>query len=139
MVKVQKKVSSGLKLLQYYTTKEWEFKSENFQKLQTKLNRIDQDIFDTDTSQVNWEAYIRTYIMGMRTYILGESELTIPYAKKILRRLYILDRVVKLMICVFIFWYLWTHLDGLVERSDVLIQNTLQTIYNYNKNKTNEL
>lgn len=126
-------------MLQYYTTKEWEFKSENFQKLQTKLNRIDQDIFDTDTSQVNWEAYIRTYIMGMRTYILGESELTIPYAKKILRRLYILDRVVKLMICSLIFWYLWTHLDGFVERSDFLIQNTLQTIYNYNKNKTNEL
>lgn len=138
-MKVQKKVSSGLELLQYYTTKEWEFKSENFQKLQSKLNRIDQNIFDTDTSQVNWEAYIRTYIMGMRTYILGESESTIPHAKKVLRRLYILDRLVKLMLLGLIFWFLWTHLDGFVERSDVLIQNTLQTIYNYSKNKTIEL
>lgn len=138
-MRVQNKISTGLKLLQYYTTKEWEFKSENFQQLHYNLNKIDQDLFDTDTSQVNWEAYIRTYIMGMRTYILGESEATIPHAKKVLRRLYILDRLVTFAFYGLIFWFLWTHLDSLVESSDILIQSTLQKIYFYSRNRTMEL
>lgn len=125
--------------MQYYTTKEWEFKSERFQQLQSKLNRIDQDIFDTDTSQVNWEAYIRIYIMGMRTFILGESESSIPYAKKVLRRLFILDRFVKFVFYCLIFWFLWSNLDSFIESSDVLIQKTLQTINSFSKNKTIEL
>ncbi|KAM7359604.1 putative fatty acyl-CoA reductase CG5065 isoform 1-T2 [Cochliomyia hominivorax] len=139
LVRVQNKISTGLELLQYYTTKEWEFKCEKFQQLHTLLNPIDQEIFDTDTSQVNWEAYIRVYIMGMRTYILGESESTIPQAKKVLQRLYLLDRLVTFVFYGLIFLYLWTHLDDFMESSDMLIQKTLQTIYTYSKNKTIEL
>lgn len=139
LVRVQNKVSSGLELLQYYTTREWEFKSEKFQHLQDRLNRIDQEIFDTDTSQVNWEQYLRVYILGMRTYILGESEKTIPHAKKVLRRLYLLDRMVTFIFYGLIFWFLWNNLDGFMESSDQLIQKTLQTIYSYSKNTTIEL
>lgn len=139
LVRVQNKVSTGLELLQYYTTKEWDFRSDRFQQLQEKLIPIDQKIFDTDTTQVNWEEYIRAYIVGMRTYILGESEKTIPQAKKLLRRLYVLDRLVTFIFYGLIFWFLWNNLDGLMESSDQLIQKTLQTIYSYSKNSTIEV
>lgn len=128
-----------MELLQYYTTKEWDFRSDRFQQLQEKLIPIDQKIFDTDTTQVNWEEYIRAYIVGMRTYILGESEKTIPQAKKLLRRLYVLDRLVTFIFYGLIFWFLWNNLDGLMESSDQLIQKTLQTIYSYSKNSTIEV
>lgn len=136
LVRTQNKISNGLKLLQYYTTKEWEFKTEKFQQLQTKLNRKDQEIFDADSTQVNWEVYIRNYIMGMRTFILGETESTIPHAKNVLRRLYFLDRSITYLFYGLIFWFLWTHLDGFVERSDTFIHKTLQSIYNLNTNTT---
>ncbi|XP_004518286.1 putative fatty acyl-CoA reductase CG5065 [Ceratitis capitata] len=134
LVHVQKKISTGLKLLQYYTTKDWDFRNEKFQRLSDNLNQIDQDIFDTSVSQVNWEQYIRGYIIGMRTYILGESVETIPKAKKVLRRLYILDRATKYTICLLLFWFLWAHLEGFVERSDAIIRSSLYIIYkDYNK------
>ncbi|XP_017848347.1 putative fatty acyl-CoA reductase CG5065 isoform X2 [Drosophila busckii] len=130
LVNVQRKISTGLKLLQYYTTRDWDFRNERFQQMSSQLNITDQEIFDTSVSQVNWETYISNYIRGMRTYILGESDATIPYAKKVLRRLYILDWVAKILLFTLTFWFLWTHLDGFVEKSDAFIRSSLQIIYN---------
>lgn len=129
MVNVQRKISTGLKLLQYYTTKDWDFRNEKFQELSNTLNATDQELFDTSVSQVNWETYISNYIRGMRTYILGESDATLPYAKIVLRRLYILDWVSKILLFTLTFWFLWTHLDGFVEKSDAFIRASLYSIY----------
>lgn len=52
MWRVQKKVSNGLKVLQYYTTKPWVFKTENFQALDDSLCDTDKDTFYMDTSKV---------------------------------------------------------------------------------------
>lgn len=127
---MQRKISTGLKLLQYYTTKDWDFRNERFQEMSDKLNSTDQEIFDTSVSQVNWDVYISDYIRGMRTYILGESDDTLPYARKVLRRLYILDWASKILLFTLTFWFLWTHLDGFVEKSDIFIRSSLYNIYN---------
>lgn len=134
MVHVQNKISTGLKLLQYYTTKDWDFRNEKFQSLSDNLNQLDKEIFDTSLSQVNWEQYIRGYIIGMRKYILGENEETIPKAKKVLRRLYILDRLTKYTFFILIFWFLWAHLESFVEQSDAIIRSSLHIIYKDNNN-----
>ncbi|XP_037955085.1 putative fatty acyl-CoA reductase CG5065 [Teleopsis dalmanni] len=134
LVQIQKKISTGLKLLQYYTTKNWDFKNEKFQKLNAKLNSTDQKIFDVSASQVNWEQYIRIYILGMRKFILKEGDETIPNAKKNLRRLYILDRCTTFFIYGISFWYLWSNMDSFVEQSDAFIRSSFHIIYNdYNK------
>ncbi|EDV94977.1 putative fatty acyl-CoA reductase CG5065 [Drosophila grimshawi] len=130
LVNVQRKVSMGLKLLQYYTTKDWDFRTERFLEMWNKLNRTDQDIFDTSVSQVNWELYISNYILGVRRYIIGESDDTLPHARKVLRRQYILDLVSKILFFTLIFWFLWTHLDGFLEKSDAFIRSSLYSIYN---------
>uniref|UniRef100_A0A1B0BQB9 Fatty acyl-CoA reductase n=1 Tax=Glossina palpalis gambiensis TaxID=67801 RepID=A0A1B0BQB9_9MUSC len=139
LVKVQNKISTGLKLLQYYTTKDWTFKNDNFRQQYNELNRIDQHIFNMDVTYINWEQYIRDYIRGVRTYIMGESEASIPYAKKNLRRLYILDRLTTYGFYAIIFWLLWTYVDTWIERSDEIIQNALQKIYFTYQNKTFDL
>ncbi|EDW14210.1 putative fatty acyl-CoA reductase CG5065 [Drosophila mojavensis] len=129
LVNVQRKISTGLKLLQYYTTKDWDFRNDKFQEMSHTLNATDQELFDTSVSQVNWETYISNYIRGMRTFILGESDATLPYAKIVLRRLYILDWVSKILLFSLTFWFLWTHLDGFVEKSDAFIRASLYSIY----------
>lgn len=137
MVNVQRKISTGLKLLQYYTTKDWDFRNERFQEMSDKLNSTDQEIFDTSVSQVNWDVYISDYIRGMRTYILGESDDTLPYARKVLRRLYILDWASKILFFTLTFWFLWTHLDGFIEKSDIFIRSSLYNIYNEHNSTIN--
>lgn len=48
MVKIQKKVSMGLDVLQYYTTKEWDFKNDNFLALRKRVSKEDDEVFYTD-------------------------------------------------------------------------------------------
>lgn len=52
MWRVQKKVSGGLKVLQYYTTKQWIFKTDNYQALEESLTENDKQIFYMDTTKV---------------------------------------------------------------------------------------
>lgn len=49
---VQKRVSQGLKVLQYYTTKEWIFNNKNFLKLYEDMNDFDKETFYCDNTKV---------------------------------------------------------------------------------------
>lgn len=81
--------------------------------LNKKLTPADQETFDIYVDQWNFEEYIKTYIMGMRTYLLGESPETLPKAKKLFRRLYIMHLVTQFIVFGSIFWFLWARVDGI--------------------------
>lgn len=53
MIRVQKKVSTGLKVLQYYTTKIWVFNNSNLRNLREKLNDHDKAVFNFDIRPVS--------------------------------------------------------------------------------------
>lgn len=86
MVRAQRKVSMGLKILQYYTTKRWTFKNEHSKALFARMSPSDQKKFFFDCSKVDWQLYIKNYIMGMRTYLLNEPDSNLPKARKNLQR-----------------------------------------------------
>jgi fatty acyl-CoA reductase len=86
LVDVQKRVSQGLKVLQYYTTRPWIFKNDNFKKLYNEMNDVDKEKFYCDLKQINYEDYILNYILGTRQYILKESPDSLPKARKTLKR-----------------------------------------------------
>ncbi|XP_055904103.1 putative fatty acyl-CoA reductase CG5065 isoform X2 [Eupeodes corollae] len=125
LIKVQKKISGGLSLLQYYTTKTWEFKNEKFCQLNSKLNYVDREIFNICQEQINWEQYIRSYIHGMRTFMLKETDASLPKARKLLTRLYIVDRIVKLTFVIVTFTLLWINIDTMIARGDAILKNAL--------------
>lgn len=86
MVRVQNKISVGLKVLQYYTTKNWIFKNDKLKSLREKLNPEDSKTFNFDMRDVDWTKYIQNYILGARHYLLKEKPETLPAARIFLRR-----------------------------------------------------
>ncbi|XP_013107128.1 putative fatty acyl-CoA reductase CG5065 [Stomoxys calcitrans] len=134
LVKVQHKVSAGIKLMQYYTTKEWVFETYKFEELMSNLNKTDADIFNMDTNQLQFEQYIHHYIMGIRKYMLGESDETIPRARLLLRFQYCLDCFSKLLIAGIVGWILWDYIEGFVESSDIILQSVIRTFFSYKNN-----
>lgn len=86
LVNVQKRVSQGLKVLQYYTTREWIFKNENFKKLYEDMSEVDKDKFYCDLTKVNFEEYILSYILGTRQFIIKEKPESLPSARARLKR-----------------------------------------------------
>ena len=85
MVNVYKRISHGMKVLQFYTTKQWHFRNRNFLALKNRINKDENEIFYTDLSQLNPNAYLRDYILGTRKYIVKEDESTLPRARKLLK------------------------------------------------------
>lgn len=86
MVNVQKRISQGLKVLQYYTTRDWVFKNENFLKLHEEMNEIDKEKFCVDLKQVDTTEYLRNYILGTRHFLLKEKPESLPKARAMLKR-----------------------------------------------------
>lgn len=52
-MRIQKKVSDGLKLLHFYATKPWIFRNENLKALRDKVNDRDRDVFNFDMRLVS--------------------------------------------------------------------------------------
>lgn len=85
MVNLHKRISHGLNILQYYTTKEWHFKNNNFLSLQKRITEAENEVFFTDVSKLNRDEYLRDYVIGTRHYVCNEDPESLPRARKLHR------------------------------------------------------
>lgn len=53
LVAVQKRISQGLKVLQYYTTKNWIFKNDKFLRMRYKMTKGDRETFNFSVEDVS--------------------------------------------------------------------------------------
>lgn len=81
MVRVQAKLSKAAKCLEYFSTKEWNFRDDNVRRLGEQLSLEDRETFMFDVRQIDWPSYLEHYILGIRQFILKESPDTLPAAR----------------------------------------------------------
>ncbi|XP_041971171.1 putative fatty acyl-CoA reductase CG5065 [Aricia agestis] len=110
MVKIQKRVSYGLGVLQYYTTKQWHFNNDYFRSMGKALSAHDNEVFFTDINLLNWSDYIKDYIKGAREFCCKEDPSTLPQARRLHKQLYYLDLFVKLLFLLPLVYCLYTYL-----------------------------
>lgn len=85
MVNVQRRITDGLEVLQYFTTREWSFKNDNLISLRESMNRIDRQKFSIDFEKVDPVEYVATCVLGSRHYLLKEDPASIPRARRLLK------------------------------------------------------
>ncbi|XP_015432085.1 PREDICTED: putative fatty acyl-CoA reductase CG5065 [Dufourea novaeangliae] len=115
LVRVQHKVNAGIELIQYYTTKQWDFRNDRMKKLQLELNESDREEFFMDTSSISWDDYMLRYVLGIRQYCLKDDPSTIPRAQKVLRYLYFADWFVKISLTLFFMWFIYSWISPIRE------------------------
>lgn len=77
-----KKIHKFSDVISYFCTRDWEFTNNNVKLLLNKMNESDKDIFSFDIKKVLWIQYFKTYIIGIRQYLLKDPNSTIPAAQK---------------------------------------------------------
>lgn len=84
MVYVQKRIAIGLEVLQFFTMRQWNFKSESFNGLIKKQTPDEYDMFLFDSQYVgdDWE-YLKNSMLGARQYCVKEPLSTLPRARVI--------------------------------------------------------
>ncbi|XP_050358543.1 putative fatty acyl-CoA reductase CG5065 [Nymphalis io] len=122
MVNLQKRISHGLNILQYYTIKEWNFKNTNFLSLQKRVSEAENNIFFTDVSTLSQDEYLRDYVIGTRHFVCKEDPATLPRARKLHRIRYWVDVVTKILFFSLLLWFLYSKCG---------IINVMDSGYNY--------
>ncbi|XP_043260053.1 putative fatty acyl-CoA reductase CG5065 [Colletes gigas] len=115
LVKVQYKINAAIKLMYYYTTKDWHFRNDRMKQLQLELNPSDREVFFMDTAVISWDDFICIYLLGAREYFLKDDPSTLPRARKILNYLYYADTFVKTIFTIFVVWIVYSYLSPYKE------------------------
>jgi len=82
MVRLQRRISEGQKVLQYFTTKEWVFYNDKLIELQNGLSPIEKKIFQFLIYDMKISEYIKNSILGARQYCMKEDLSTLPKARR---------------------------------------------------------
>ncbi|XP_052565321.1 putative fatty acyl-CoA reductase CG5065 isoform X2 [Culex pipiens pallens] len=128
MIKIQKKISQGLNVLQYYTTKQWVFNNDRMCAMYGRLSEKDRQTFFFDMSALDWPSYFRDYILGVRQYVLKEPPATLPKARRLLRKLYIMDKLVQAAIYALILWLVWSYWDVVIGSIQFVLDSSVDGV-----------
>lgn len=80
-LKLFKKIHKFLSVVSYFTTRSWNFKSYNAQKLCARMSEKDRELFFCNLRDLDWSEFFDHYMLGIRTYLLKDPESTLPAAK----------------------------------------------------------
>lgn len=84
MIKIQKRISQGLDVLQFFTMRNWIFTSEKFKEINKKISQDEYQMFFIDTESIPdsyEEQFVKNCLLGGRIYILKEPLSNIPKAR----------------------------------------------------------
>lgn len=57
----------------YYVTHEWKYTNGNVQGMWSRLDPRDQQIFLFSMRTIEWKEYFKTYLKGIRVYLLKDN------------------------------------------------------------------
>lgn len=79
MLKISRRFQMAAKTGEFFALHEWKFHSDNVQALMRDSQ--DKEVFDVDVSKMDWDQYVKHYMLGIRKFILKDSSDTLPGAK----------------------------------------------------------
>ncbi|KAL2741587.1 fatty acyl-CoA reductase wat-like [Vespula squamosa] len=102
LLQIYNKIHKMSDVLGYFSTIEWNFTNERWNELMRKLTSEDRELFFCDIKGLVWNIYFRSYVLGIREYILKDPIETLPQARIKRRRLYWTHQGFKLfVVCIF--------------------------------------
>ncbi|KAK3909444.1 Putative fatty acyl-CoA reductase [Frankliniella fusca] len=109
MAKTRQKLSKALSSLRFFTTREWRFTDDNVQALMSEMTHADRRVFNFDVSDLDWDAYLTTYVLGIRRFVLKEDSSTLPHARAHLTKMYLVYRCSQLLVAMLCWRFILSH------------------------------
>ncbi|XP_061386498.1 putative fatty acyl-CoA reductase CG5065 [Musca vetustissima] len=108
MIRIQKRIAVGLEVLQFFTTRKWDFRNERLLRLLDTLTPADLEQFEVqvENREYDIDGYLLSCCFGGRLYICKEPLENVPKARIIFKCMYVLDKVCKTLICGWFFYWL---------------------------------
>ncbi|XP_022905308.1 fatty acyl-CoA reductase wat-like [Onthophagus taurus] len=114
--KLYNKVHKFSDVVTYFAISDLKFTNNNVNKLWGKLSEEDQKVFSFNIANLNWIDYLKTYILGIRLYLLKDPIETIPQARQRQTILKLLHVLMKMTFWVFSINFLSNFLINSVKK-----------------------
>jgi alcohol-forming fatty acyl-CoA reductase len=86
MVHIQNRISTGMEVIQFFTMREWNFRSNNLENLTKTQSPEEDEMFKIDSKNTGDEfEYLKNSYLGARQFCLKDPLSTIPKARIQLR------------------------------------------------------
>ncbi|XP_048862742.1 fatty acyl-CoA reductase 1-like isoform X1 [Brienomyrus brachyistius] len=102
MMRIFNRLHKAIGLLEYFSSQDWEWNSDNVSMLMAQLTPEDRKMFNFDVRQLNWPEYIENYCIGTKKYVLNEDMSDIPAARQHLRKLRNIRYTFNTLLLIFI-------------------------------------
>lgn len=66
----------------YFSTREFKFEEGNADRLWNSLDSTDQEMFPFNMAAMDWNMYLRSYVLGCRQFLLKEEHNTIVASRR---------------------------------------------------------
>lgn len=81
MIRVQKKIMVGLDVLQYFTTRAWQFDTTNYEKMSYAVTGKDEEIFYHLNVTYDLTDYLTQTLLMVKKHIFKERFENLPYIR----------------------------------------------------------
>ncbi|XP_049861196.1 putative fatty acyl-CoA reductase CG5065 isoform X1 [Schistocerca gregaria] len=109
MVRLQNRISNGLKVLQYFTLRQWNFDNKEILELSSRMTKEDCETFYMANVEYDVDSYLLACVLGARQYCMKEPLSSLPRARRHLKMLYWLDWLVKMMCIGFLLYVMYQY------------------------------
>lgn len=81
-MRVQKRISKGFEVFEYYANNQWDFKNEETLKARKLMNPLERKIYKVDGDGIDYFDYFLNCVHCTRLYILKEPDESLPAARR---------------------------------------------------------
>nr|CAD7403844.1 unnamed protein product [Timema poppensis] len=124
MVRIQRRISKGFEVFEYYANNQWDFKNDHVHVLRKLMNPREKKAFKIDGEGLDIDSYFEHCISAARIYILNEPLDTLPAARRHMRMMYWVDVITKMLFFGFLMYMLVSVFDTFLDVSNGIYRLT---------------
>jgi len=109
-VRLCEKMTRGMRSLEYFTTHQWSWSNKNTEELSNSLHPTDRETFFFRMEGLDWDSFIKDYVLGTRQYVLKQPESSIPACRRKLTLLWFIHMTIKAAFWCLILYLLYSYL-----------------------------
>lgn len=104
MIRLQTRIHNGLELLQFFTIRQWIFKSDNFLEIVRSVKGADKETFPIELENIDLEEYFKNALLGARQYLMKEPLSSLPRCRIQQKILFVLHKFCVYGFYIYLFW-----------------------------------
>ncbi|XP_067632986.1 putative fatty acyl-CoA reductase CG5065 isoform X2 [Eurosta solidaginis] len=127
LCRVQKRINNGFQVFEYYANNVWDFDTSEAVKLRALMNKKERLTYVIERINVDLIDYFEHCVLCARRLILKESDETIPAARRHMKIMWCVDKIVKGLWIAFFGYIVYRYFFSSCFSTSTTLAQPLQT------------